>query len=85
MPHYCKFDGCLNTNGKRKRASYNFEGLTPKYCSKHKDINMINVGSKLCKCGKRPSFNVPENNIPEYCKICRLECLKESVTILDRK
>lgn len=50
----CKFsEGCLFI------ASFGFrDGTGTQYCSKHKQIGMVNLLSKLCKCGKvRPTYN----------------------------
>jgi len=85
MPLYCKFDGCLNTNGKRKRASYNFEGLKPKYCVLHKHDGMIILKiRKLCiKCKKiRPSFNNIGQKSATHCSNCKEE---QMVNVLSKK
>ena len=56
---------------------FNLEGKKPIYCSqcpfyiKNKD-KMIDVKSKQCKCGTRPSFNF-EGKKAEYCKNCKTE------------
>ncbi len=39
----CSFNVC------NKQAHYNIEGERPKYCSKHKEENMVNVTSKKCE------------------------------------
>ena len=70
---YCKFDGCLNTNGKKKIASYNFEGLKPKFCVLHKHDDMIDITHKKClKCKtKKPYFNKEGEKIGLYCFTCK--------------
>ena len=42
---YCRRKNC------RTEGSYNYENLKPKYCSKHKKEDMVNVkrGHKLCQ------------------------------------
>lgn len=45
-----------------KRACFNYIGLKPAYCKKHKDDKMVDVFHRKCldttvDCGKRPSFN----------------------------
>ena len=51
----CKYlKHCRRKNCKIE-SSYNFENLKPRYCSKHKKENMVNIkrGHKLClKCKK---------------------------------
>jgi hypothetical protein len=50
-----------------KRASFNIEGLIPRFCKEHSTKEMINVNSKKCKhCKKRASFNI-DSLPPEYC------------------
>lgn len=54
-----------------KSASFNYINHSYKYCKAHKKAGMIDVKNKKCKengCRKIPSFNYPEQTIPEYCK-----------------
>jgi len=63
----CEFDNC------KKRPHYNIKGLsTPKFCSIHKSINMINVVSITCEnqnCDKRPHFNFVGEKTPRFCNL----------------
>ena len=54
-------------------ASFGFnKNLGTKYCSKHKEPEMINLLCKLCSCGKsRPTFNF-KGLKAEYCLQCKL-------------
>ena len=59
--------------GKSTRPNFNYSGLKPEYCSKCKEVNMIDLTHARCKCGKvQPSFNY-EGLMPEYCKDCKKE------------
>ena len=65
----CKWaEGCLLT------ASFGYsDGEGTQFCSKHKEIDMINLLCKLCVCGKaRPTFNYIGLK-SEYCKLCKKE------------
>jgi hypothetical protein len=54
------------------RPNFNFEGLKPKFCSKCKTDEMIDVTHNICYCGKaQSSFNF-EGLIPKYCVSCKL-------------
>ena len=45
-------------NNCTRQAHYNLLGEKPRYCSDHKQDNMINVTKKLCKdCDKEASYN----------------------------
>jgi hypothetical protein len=53
-------------------ASYNFPGLLPKYCSKHKKVGMVDTlhTNRICKyknCYKIAIFNLPETKKVLYC------------------
>ena len=57
-------------------ASYNFEGISAKYCSLHKHEGMINVKSNKCefeRCNKQPLYNKEGNNIALYCYLHKKE------------
>ncbi len=59
----CAFNNC-NT-----QAYFNIEGESPKYCSEHKEENMIDVRSKKCEfngCNKKSYYNI-EGEISKYC------------------
>ena len=81
---YCKFDGCLNTNGKRKKARYNFEGLIPKFCVLHKHDGMIDITHKKClKCNKKqPNFNKEGETKALYCGDCKQE---DMIDVINKK
>ena len=53
----CEFEGC------KILPTYNIPGSKfALYCSKHKEINMINVKDKVCEfegCKIRPHYNIP--------------------------
>lgn len=70
MPHKkCKFvDGCELT------ASFGYkDGKGTQFCSKHKEMNMINLLCKSCYCGKaRPTYNY-EGKTASYCSLCKEE------------
>jgi len=70
MSRYCKGDAC---KGKKKRASYNYTGLKPKYCGNCKKPDMINIISPKCiKCNfKEPHFNYPDEKKAIYCGDCK--------------
>ncbi len=54
----CKSDGCS------KIASFNIDGLPPKFCKNHKTEIMKNTMNKCClECGKRASFNYPNEKM----------------------
>ncbi len=62
----CQNEGCT------KQPSFNsINESIAKFCSEHKEPNMVNVTHKKCKhedCTKRPSYNDINENIPIYCK-----------------
>ena len=39
----CEVNGCLT------ESSFNYKGLPRKFCSKHKQLNMINVKDFICQ------------------------------------
>jgi len=54
------------------RASFNLEGLPPRFCVKCKTDDMIDVNHKKCYCGKsRPNFNFAGLKA-KYCVDCKL-------------
>jgi hypothetical protein len=65
MPKLCEFIGC------GKQASYNNEFETAfKFCSLHKEPQMINLKAKKCRfpeCNTIASFNNTYENVPIYC------------------
>jgi len=65
----CKLCSCG-----RARPTYNYEGLTAKFCVKCKDEKMINVNDKKCiECNKViPAFNY-KGLKAEYCSKCKKE------------
>ena len=70
MTRYCKGDDC---KGKKKRASYNFAGMKPKYCNNCKLPDMIDVVSrpKCTECKlKIPSYNFAGMK-GKYCNNCK--------------
>lgn len=57
----------------KARPTYNYEGLTAKFCKLCKTDDMINVNDKKCKCGLSiPTFNI-KGLKPEYCAKCKTE------------
>jgi len=79
MPIYCKGDNCKD---KKKQASYNFAGLKPKYCSRCKLVNMINLKHQKCiVCNdKYPSFNIPTKKNALYCNDCKEDTMIDVAT-----
>ncbi len=69
MPHKkCLFEGGCNLT-----ASFGYRGSGTRFCSKHKEPDMVNLVCRLCECGKaRPTYNF-EGKPAAYCKECRLE------------
>jgi hypothetical protein len=60
-----------------KRASFNILGEKPKYCSAHKDSNMVDVFNKKCNCNSsQPRWNFP-NLKPKCCVLCKEEGMIE--------
>ena len=60
------------TKCKEKQASFNIPGEKPRYCSRCKSDDMVDVKSKKCVCGNvRPSFNFPGEKTAEYCSQCK--------------
>ena len=68
---FCKGDDC---KGKKKKASFNFIGLKPKFCSNCKLPDMIDVVNPKCiNCNnKQPKFNIPTESKGLYCNDCKL-------------
>jgi len=75
MPAYCITCKELKKQ-KPTRASFNVIGKPPRYCSQHKETEMINTASNKCihadrdtneKCIKRASYNYPNYKHPKYC------------------
>ncbi len=69
----CKPKNAVDVNKRIKclecdtRPSFNFEGMSEIYCSKHKKEGMVDVVSKKCKeCNRCPSFNY-EGMLAMYC------------------
>ena len=65
----CKLCNCGNA-----RPTYNYPGLTAKYCKECKENDMINVNDKPCnKCKKvLPTFNF-KGLKAEYCVSCKTD------------
>lgn len=69
MPH----KKCLFIGGCNLTASFGYRGFGTRFCSKHKENDMVNLICRLCECGKaRPTYNF-EGKAAAYCKECRLE------------
>jgi hypothetical protein len=69
MP-YCEYDGC------KTESSFNFKGLPRKYCSKHKEENMVNVKDFICifeDCNKPSYYNYVGLKDKLYCNEHKLE------------
>jgi hypothetical protein len=69
MPH-CEYDGC------KTESSFNFKGMPRKYCSKHKEQNMINVKDFTCifdSCIKPAYYNLIGLKEKLYCCQHKLE------------
>jgi hypothetical protein len=70
MP-YCEYEGC------KTESSFNFKGMSRKYCSKHKEEGMLNVKDCICifeNCCK-PSYYNYIGLKPEYCKDCKTDTM----------
>ena len=69
-----KHKKCKSAEGCLLIASFGFkDGNGTQFCSKHKEINMINLLCKLCECGKsRPTYNY-HGLKANFCKDCRKE------------
>ena len=60
---------CHNKNC-TKYSMYNYQNSKPKYCAKHKEIDMINVKNKRClfdECDKIAGFNYIGEKGGKYC------------------
>lgn len=67
MPH----KKCLFEEGCEFIASFGYLGKGTRYCSKHKEENMINLICKKCFCGKkRPTYNY-EGLTANFCSECK--------------
>lgn len=65
-----------------KNASFSNVGEKPKFCSTHKEENMVNVINKKClgeECSLRPSFNILGGK-PLYCGLHKLDNMVNSMT-----
>lgn len=54
-----------------KYAIYNFIGKRPAFCNSCKQIDMINVKDKKCKCGKGLKIYNHEGLKAEFCSSCK--------------
>jgi EsV-1-7 cysteine-rich motif len=70
MPHRkCKGEDCSLIAS----FGYKLDGKGTKFCSKHKEVGMVNLLCKLCVCGKaRPCYNY-EGLRGDYCFSCKEE------------
>ena len=77
MPHKkCADIDCLLT------ASFGYFGKGTKYCSKHKEADMINLLCKLCHCGRaRPCYNI-EGLSANFCVECKTD---DMINVNDKK
>ena len=61
----CEFKDC------KTRPSFNLEGeIKARFCSKHKEINMVNVNNKTCEfkgCKKQPNYNLEGEVKARFC------------------
>jgi len=63
----------------KKRPTFNYEGLSAKYCSEHKEKNMIDVIHARCheiNCNKIPTFNyegLPANYCFEHKEVSMID------------
>jgi hypothetical protein len=61
----CEWTGC------ETRPVFNLKGeIKAKYCSEHKEINMVDVKHVTCEsigCTKRPNFNLEAETKGQYC------------------
>jgi len=65
MPTYCKEH--------KRQATYNIEGQPPRFCSKCKTEDMVDVRNKRCHCGKsQPIYNF-KGQKAEYCVVCKTD------------
>lgn len=56
-----------NKQQQQTHASYGIEGTRPRYCAKHKTMDMMNLSIKKCGfdgCLAQPSFNFPGEKKP---------------------
>ena len=74
MTVYCIEEDC------KTRASCNYFGQKPNYCSTHKKDNMVDVVNKRCvDCNKiRPCFNLPDLKA-KYCGDCKKDGMVDVV------
>ena len=69
MP-YCEYNGC------KTESSFNFKGMPRKYCSKHKEKDMINVKDYICiyeNCINPSYYNYIGLKEKLYCNEHKLE------------
>lgn len=66
----CEYDGC------KTESSFNFKGMSRKYCYKHKEKYMINVKDSICvfeNCNKSAFYNYIGLKEKLYCNEHKLE------------
>lgn len=66
----CIYEGC------KTESSFNFKGMSRKYCSKHKEEGMINVKDFMCifdNCNKQAYYNYSGLKEKLYCNEHKLE------------
>ena len=71
MP-FCEYYGC------KTESSFNFKGMPRKYCSKHKEKDMINVKDCICifdNCNKQSYYNYIGLKEKLYCNEHKLETM----------
>jgi hypothetical protein len=69
MP-FCEYDGC------KTESSFNFKGMPRKYCSKHKEKDMINVKDCICifeNCNNPSYYNYIGLKEKLYCNEHKLQ------------
>ena len=87
----CKYLKCCRRKNCKTKSSYNYENLKPKYCSKHKKEDMVNVkrGHKLCqncKSSYKTKYTSPQckytiencKTQSKYMKLKAIDYLKEN-------
>jgi hypothetical protein len=71
MP-FCEYNGC------KTESSFSFKGMPRKYCSKHKEKDMINVKDCICiydNCNKPSYYNYIGLKEKIYCNEHKLETM----------
>ena len=77
MSVLCKFKDCIT------RAIFGYDKNKVIYCKKHKEINMIDVKHKKCKCDKsRPTFGYESDMKAICCKLCKNN---DMINVIDKK